>query len=78
MPGIERTANATGYVQVPFRTGRTVGENIVRITALSGGIDRYISIRGLPTGDPAAIAVSVNPDADPEPTSLPTERARSP
>ncbi len=67
VPGIERTANATGHVQVPFRTGRAVGENIVRITALSGGIDRYISIRGLPTGDPAAIAVSVNPDADPEP-----------
>ncbi len=67
VPGIERTINSTGYVRVPFRTGRTVGENIVRITALSGGIDRYISIRGLPTGHPAAIAVSVNPDADPEP-----------
>ena len=67
VPEIERTVNATGHVRVPFRTARTVGENIVRITVPSGGIDRYISIRGLPTGNPAAIAVSVNPDADPEP-----------
>ncbi|MDI6867929.1 Ig-like domain-containing protein [Methanoculleus sp.] len=67
VPEIERTVNATGFVQVPFRTGRTVGENIVRIAVPSGGIDRYISIRGLPTGHPAAIAVLVNPDADPNP-----------
>ncbi|WP_048180151.1 Ig-like domain-containing protein [Methanoculleus sediminis] len=67
VPEIERTVNATGFVQVPFRTGRTVGENIVRITALSGGVNRYISIHGLPTGLPGAIAASISPDADPDP-----------
>ncbi len=67
VPELERTVNATGFVRVPLRTGRTAGENIVRITVLPGGTYRYISIHGLPTGLPAAIAVSVSPDADPEP-----------
>ena len=67
VPELERTVNATGFVQVPFRTSRTVGENIVRIGVLQDGTSRYISIHGQPTGIPAAIAVAVSPDADPVP-----------
>lgn len=67
VPELERTINATGFVQVPFRTSRTVGENIVRIGVLQDGTSRYISVHGQPTGIPAAIAVSVSPDADPVP-----------
>jgi len=67
VPELEETVNATGFVQVPLRTGRSIGENIVRMTVLPGGVDRYISIHGLPTGLPAAITASVSPDADPVP-----------
>ncbi|HOI58139.1 MAG TPA: VWA domain-containing protein, partial [Methanoculleus sp.] len=67
VPVLERSTNVTGFVRAEFRTGRTVGENIVRMTVLPAGVDRYISIRGLPTGLPAAIDVSVSPDADPIP-----------
>jgi hypothetical protein len=64
---LEQAVDATGNVPVPLRTGRTAGENIVRITVNPGGIERYISILGLPTGHPAAITASVRPDADPVP-----------
>jgi uncharacterized GH25 family protein len=67
VPELERSVNATGFVRAEFRTGRTIGENIVRMAVLPAGVDRYISIRGLPTGLPAAIDVSVSPDADPTP-----------
>ncbi|WP_332450341.1 Ig-like domain-containing protein [Methanoculleus sp.] len=67
VPELERSVNVTGFVQAELRTGRTIGENIVRMTVLPAGVDRYISIRGLPTGLPAAIEVSVSPDADPIP-----------
>ena len=64
---LERTVNATGFVGADLRTDRTAGENIVRMTVLPGGLDRYISIRGLPTGLPAGIDLAVSPDADPVP-----------
>ena len=67
VPVLERSTNVTGFVRAEFRTGRTVGENIVRMTVLPAGVDRYISIRGLPTGLPAGIDISVSPDADPFP-----------
>ncbi len=62
-----RTVDATGNVSVPLRTGRIAGENIVRITIQPGDIERYISIRGLPTGHPTAITASVRPDDNPIP-----------
>ncbi len=64
---LERTVNATGFVSADLRTDRTAGENIVRITVTPGSFDRYISVRGLPTGLPAGIELSVSPDADPVP-----------
>ncbi|WP_292394334.1 VWA domain-containing protein [Methanoculleus sp. UBA303] len=64
---LERTINATGFVRADLVTGRTAGENIVRMTVLPGGFDRYASVRGLPTGLPAGIDISVSPDADPFP-----------
>jgi len=64
---LERTINATGFVRADLATGRTAGENIVRMTVLPGGFDRYISVHGLPTGLPAEIDISVSPDADPDP-----------
>jgi len=64
---LERTINATGFVRADLATGRTAGENIVRMTVLPGGFDRYISVHGLPTGLPAGIDISVSPDADPDP-----------
>jgi len=64
---LEQAVDDTGNVSVPLRTGRTAGENIVRITVNPGGIERYISIRGMPTGHPAAITASVRPDANPVP-----------
>ena len=64
---LEQAVDATGNVSVPLRTGRTAGENIIGITVNPGVIERYISIRGLPTGHPAAITASVRPDADPVP-----------
>jgi hypothetical protein len=64
---LERTVNATGFVSADLRTDRTAGENIVRITVTPGDFDRYISIRGLPTGLPAGIELLVSPDADPVP-----------
>jgi len=64
---LERTVNATGFVSADLRTDRTAGENIVRMTVLPGGFDRYISVRGLPTALPAGIDLTVSPDADPVP-----------
>ncbi|CVK33359.1 VWA domain-containing protein [Methanoculleus bourgensis] len=64
---LEQAVDATGNVSVPLRTGRTAGENIIGITVNPGVIERYISIRGLPTGHPAAITASVRPDANPVP-----------
>jgi len=64
---LERTVSATGFVSADLRTGRTAGENLVRVTVLPGDVDRYISIHGLPTGLAAAIDLTVCPDADPVP-----------
>ncbi|NLZ30019.1 MAG: VWA domain-containing protein [Methanomicrobiales archaeon] len=64
---LERTVDAMGNISVSLRTGHIAGENIVRITARPGSIERYISIRGLPTGHPAAITASVRPHDDPIP-----------
>ncbi|MDV2481533.1 VWA domain-containing protein [Methanoculleus sp. Wushi-C6] len=64
---LEWTVNATGFVHADLRTDRTIGENIVRMSTSSGGIDRYISIHGLATGLPAGIDLTVSPDADPVP-----------
>ena len=64
---LERTINATGFVLADLETGRTAGENIIRMTVHPGAFDRYISVRGLPTGLPVEIDISVSPDADPFP-----------
>ena len=64
---LERVVNATGFVRADLVTGRTIGENIVRMTVLPDGFTRYISVRGLPTGLPTGIDISVSPDADPFP-----------
>ncbi|MCE5337437.1 MAG: VWA domain-containing protein [Methanomicrobiaceae archaeon] len=64
---LEMMVNATGFVRADLATGRTAGENIVRMTVLPGGFERYASVRGLPTGLPAGIDISVSPDAEPFP-----------
>ena len=64
---LERVVNTTGFVRADLVTGRTIGENIVRMTVLPDGFTRYISVRGLPTGLPTGIDISVSPDADPFP-----------
>jgi len=64
---LERVVNATGFVRADLVTGRTIGENIVRMTVLPDGFTRYISVHGLPAGLPTGIDISASPDADPIP-----------